>query len=486
MVMRTAIALLAWYLSAGTCAVGGRENYYRLTTLPVPEDLRLEVSGLALLPDGRLAVAIRKGEIWILDNVHDDPPDNVTYHRFAGGLHEPLGLAWRHGAFYTVQRSELTRLRDTSGNGRADEYLTMATGWGLTGNYHEYAYGPLFDPAGNAWVTLNCTIGDTIGGNDAWRGWSLKVTPDGDWKPVSGGLRSPCGLGLNADGAVFASEQQGNWFAAGALLHLRKGVFHGHIQALRHCERAEATFAHPGEIPGGLTVVEAAQRVPAFTLPAVWFPYRKMGMSATDVLCDTTGGKFGPFENQLFVGEFTMSGINRVYLEKVNGQYQGACFPFLKDFQSGVLRMEWGRDGSMFAGQGNRGWNSLGTRAYGLQRVAWTGKIPFEIQTMQVRPDGFLLTFTRALDRTRAGETTSFTVSSYTYPYGPAYGGPEVDVKDLEIRRAVVSEDGRQVHLVVDGLREGYVHELRARGVRDSRENPLLHDAAYYTLNSIP
>ncbi len=37
-----------------------------------------------------------------------------------------------------------------------------------------------------------------------------------------------------------------------------------------------------------------------------------------------------------------------------------------------------------------------------------------------------------------------------------------------------------------DGLQIGHVHELHARGLRNAAGQPLLHDAAYYTLNRIP
>src|SRR4051812_27340149 len=109
------------------------DDYYRLVTIPSPPDLKLEVSGIAPLPDGRLAVSIRKGEVWIIDHPNAEPPAEPGYHRFASGLHEPLGLAYHDGAFYVVQRSEVTKLRDTDGNGEADEYLTFAKGWGVTG-----------------------------------------------------------------------------------------------------------------------------------------------------------------------------------------------------------------------------------------------------------------------------------------------------------------------------------------------------------------
>ncbi len=77
------------------------DDYYRLITLPVPDDLRLEVSGLALLPDGRLATSIRKGEVWIVENPCDETGKTIRYRRFASGLHEPLGLAYRDGSLFT-------------------------------------------------------------------------------------------------------------------------------------------------------------------------------------------------------------------------------------------------------------------------------------------------------------------------------------------------------------------------------------------------
>src|SRR5437763_1919894 len=60
---------------------------------------------------------------------------------------------------------------------------------------------------------------------------------------------------------------------------------------------------------------------------AVWVPYG-WAHSLNGVTCDTTGGKFGPFAGQFFIAELVFGGaIIRADLEKVNGEYQGACFP---------------------------------------------------------------------------------------------------------------------------------------------------------------
>ena len=467
---------------------------------PPPDDLALEVSGIAVLDDKSIAVAIRKGEVWLLDGVYDDPPTKVQFHRFASALHEPLGLLKVGDEFYSAQRSELTAMRDTDGDRVADEYRTVAKGWGVTGHYHEYAYGPKMDGAGNLWITLNIGMGlsgkqlDRIVPNSPfgykqgrWRGWGMQVKPDGSMVPVAAGMRSPSGLGANLAGDMFYTDQQGNWVATNALHHLRAGVFFHHAESLASMNLNGSTIHDVKEVPDGLPIAEAMKKLPQLKPPAVWFPYKKMGQSTTDIVLDSSHGKFGPFHGQLFIGEFTQAAMQRVFLEQVDGEYQGACFPFRRGFASAVLRLAQGTDGSMFVGLTNRGWSSLGTASHGLQRLVWTGKTPLEIQEMRARPNGFELVFTKPVDRATASVPESYRMSSYTYLFHSTYGSDEVQARSLAIRSARVSEDGMRVALEVDGLRELFVHELTAHGIRDAEtQEPLLHAEAYYTLNRIP
>lgn len=490
------------------------DDYYRIVTVsapqaatasrakswkPAPDGLVLEVSGMAALPDGRLAVAIRKGEIWILDGVYDNPPENVTFHQFATALHEPLGLIWHNDAFYTVQRSELTRIADRDGNGVADEYETVGTGWGLTGHYHEYAYGPELDLDGNLWLTLNIGLGlkgdqlkhtvthPVLGYRQGlWRGWGMRVTPDGELVPVCAGMRSPSGIGRNAVGDMFYTDQQGNWVPTNSLHHMREGAFFHHAEALASATHPGSTIHGVDEIPEGLPYPEAIKRFSQLKPPAIWFPYKKVGQSTTDIMLDDSNGKFGPFNGQFFVGEFTLAGVNRVFLEKVNGEYQGACFPFREGMASAVLRLEQGLDGSVFVGLTNRGWSSLGSASYGLQRLVWTGKIPFEIKEVHAESDGFQLSFTKPVDLQTAADPDSYDLTSFTYLYHSTYGSDEIQRRELNVMKATVSEDGMSVKLTIEGLRELFVHEIVARGLRSADGVPLLHPSAYYTLNQIP
>ncbi|MEZ6091329.1 MAG: hypothetical protein R3C05_25595 [Pirellulaceae bacterium] len=457
-------------------------DYYKLTELRIPENELLEVSAVQMMPDGRLAVATRRGEIWMVKDplAAEVPPENFS--RFAHGLHEPLSLAVKDGWLYLTQRSDVSRIRDTDGDGRADEFEVVADGWGISGDYHEYAFGSKFDAKGDMWVVL-CLTG-SFSSNVLYRGWCVRVTPDGETIPTTSGIRSPGGIGSNAAGDIFYTDNQGPWNGTCHLKHLIPGKFVGHPGGFQWYDQAAGVMGkRPTEPESRTRAIDQAAKIPEFEVPAVMFPYNKMGKSASGVTCDTTGGKFGPFEGQLFVSDQSASTVMRVYLEKVQGHYQGVCFPFRKGFGSGNVATEITSDGSMFVGGTNRGWGSAGPKPGALERLNWTGKVPFEIHSMRAVSGGFDLQFTQPVDRTSAANVASYELETYTYIYQADYGSPEVDRTKPEITSATVSEDGKTVRLMIDGLQRGHVHELHSPGVRSSEGLPLLHKEAYYTLN---
>ncbi|MEX2579971.1 MAG: hypothetical protein WD342_13010 [Verrucomicrobiales bacterium] len=450
------------------------------------DGIALEVGGMAWIGPDRLAVAIRKGEVWLIDGVLSDDRDDVSYRLFASGLHEPLGLLEDGDDLLVTQRSEVTRLQDRDGDGAADAYLTEASGWNVSGNYHAYAYGPERDGAGNLWVTLNLGMGDLADNAMGWRGWGGWIDDDGQFVPKALGMRSPSGLGTNRQGDVFFSDQQGTWIPATPIHHLRPGVFYGNQESLDSLELPEAPFRMSSIPPANTPYPEALESSPEFVPPAVWLPYNKVGRSATDLQLIDMDGQFGPFDGQFLVGEFTNAAISRVFLEKVGGEYQGACFPLLDGFPSAVFRLAFAPDGSLFVGMTNRGWSSLGNRSYGLTRVRFAGEPVFAIREMRAMPDGFELRFTEPVDPASVSAEGAFAMSSYTYEYAARYGGEEIDTKARKITDVQLSDDGVSVRLRVEGLRPFYVHELRTSGLESKGGRSLDHPDAYYTLNRIP
>ena len=458
-------------------------DYYRLEALPIPEDAYLETGGLEFMPDGKLAVSSRRGEIWMFNDPLAANAETVDAQRYAHGLHEVLGLAMKDGWLYCVQRGELTRMKDQDGDGRADLFETVSDGWEIDGDYHEYAFGSRFDKKGHLWVVL-CLTG-SYNSNSKFRGWCLRLTDDGEVVPTCSGIRSPGGIGFNAEGDVFYTDNQGPWNGTCSLKWLQPGSFQGHPAGNRWYDLAPQ-MKRPAEPESGSRFHVEADRIPEYLPAAILFPYDKMGKSASGVETDLSKGKFGPFAGQVFVGDQSHSTLMRCYLEKVNGRYQGACFMFRQGIGSGTLPLYMHPDGAMFIGGTNRGWGSRGGKPYSLERLTWTGKTPFEVHEMRATPDGFELTFTQPLDVETAADLNSYKMTTYTYIFQSSYGSPEVDHTTPKITEAIVAEDGKGVRLVVDGLQRGHVHELKMAGIRSQEGLPLLHDVGYYTLNEIP
>ena len=457
-------------------------DFYRLESFQLPEGEVLEAGACSMMADGRLAITTRRGEIWMIDKPFAENITDAKLSRFAAGLHEVLGVTSKDDWLYVTQRCEVSRLKDENGDGKADRVETVSDGWEITGDYHEYAFGSDFDKQGNLWVVL-CLTG-SFNSNCTYRGWCLRITPEGKVIPTCGGIRSPGGIGMNADGDVFYTDNQGPWNGTCSLKHLKPGSFQGHPGGNRWYDQAPE-LKKPAEPQSGSRMMVEAKKIPELLPPAIYFPYRRMGQSASGVACDTTG-KFGPFKNQLFVGDQTNSTVMRVYLKKVQGRYQGACFPFREGFGSGTLGMTMAPNGTLFVGGTNRGWGSRGNKPFAWERLTWTGKTPFEVLEMHAQPDGFELTFTQPVDPATAANVKSYNMATHTYIYQASYGSPEVDQTTPNITRAEVSSDNLKVRLYVDKLAEGHVHELQLSGVRSAAQLPLLHDMAYYTLNYIP
>ncbi len=493
-----------------TLSLPTENDYYRIIKVPIPEGVVLEVGGICTLNDGSIAASTRRGDVWVIENPTATRPH---YRLFASGLHEILGLASKNGELFCAQRGELTKLIDRNGDGVADRYETVFA-WPISGHYHEYSFGPKVTPDGDFLVTGNVSFGasDWWAGKSIvpWRGWTMKISPDGKMKPFAAGMRSPCGIGM-VNGEFFYGDNQGDWMGSGFVTQVESGDFVGHPASLAWADRPESPVkmrsdlvfkqVNPRDDPKSkpeyigaepmTTIYEMGHKTYPYQQiksPAVWLPHGVLGVSTSEVLPDETQGGFGPFAGQLFVGDQGMSKIARVFLEKVNGQWQGAAFDFRSGFRSGVLRMCWGSDvNTMFVGGTNRGWGSTGKEPYGLERLIWTGQVPFEMKAVRAMPDGFEIEFTQPVDKTTAQNVDNYVATSFTYKYHPVYGSPIVAFQENAVLGAKASTDGLRVRLVVDSLREGFIHNIQPVGVRSYTEAlPLLHPSAYYTLNSIP
>ncbi|GAA4307420.1 PQQ-dependent sugar dehydrogenase [Compostibacter hankyongensis] len=496
------ILLSLFFLSLFHCAAVGQKaagEAYRVETVKMPQGLTAQTGGVDFMPDGRLVACFMRGEVMTYD-LHTQ-----AWKRFAEGLLLPLGiLAVNDSAVLVMQLSGLTRIKDTDGDGQADLYENAASDFGMSGNYHEFAYGPVRDKSGNLFIALNtASSGDGIRsivrgkinrrGRDGadghaemfsvvpYRGWVMELTPDGKLHPFASGFRSPNGLGFDPDGNLLVTDNQSDWVPTSALYHVREGRFYGHPASL--VWRKGWEDRDPFNAP-----VEELNRIR--TVAAVQFPQGIMANSPSQPLADVTKGKFGPFAGQLFVGEMNRDRIVRVMLEKVGGELQGACIPFIDGhgLRVGNNRLAFAPDGSLWVGQiGFGGWVGKS----GIQKIVFTGKMPMDVYTMHLTRTGFELTFTQPVDPASAGDTANYKMRRYRYEYRKkdiSEGidvAPQVDVRDIPVTAVTLSGDHRKVSLTLGKLDPGYIYELKLGPISNPSGVPLANRLVCYTLNKL-
>ena len=468
---------------------------YNVQAVEIPKDIVLGASGLAFDRDGTLLICTREGEVWRF-HAHEESFFNETikghWSLYADGLHEPLGISvdQKTGEVFVVQRGELTQLIDENKDGAVDFYKQISAGWGLTDNYHEYAFGPVRDKDGNFYGTLNTSLSwPQWSGSDKWdiarvhggamgraaeyRGWSFRVTPDGKFEPFSAGLRSPAGIGMSPEGELFFTDNQGDWNATSALHHIVKGRFHGHPSSL---------YDHPDYKGKDLNKTSIEQYDKLRTRPSVWFPHGTVANSPGEPTWDTTKGKFGPFAGQIFCGDQARSNIFRIVLDKVGGEYQGACIKFAENLESGCIRNVFAADGALWIGQTGRGWGSHGGKQFGLKRIAYDGKtVPAEIHSVVLTKTGFRITFTKPIDETLAVKAETYDIKHWGSQYHGKYGSPLVEEKK-ESPTEIKIIDGRTIELTVK-LVPNQVYQLELGKLKCADGSSLTNTTAWYTLN---
>lgn len=458
-------------------------RYYEMVEIPLPKELAVEAGSFEVITEERqLAIGTRRGDILLVEGAFDEHP-TPKFTKFASGLDEIFGMAYRDGSFYVTQQTEVSRITDVDGDGRADRFDTLNDVWGFR-DYHEFCFGSKPDPDGNIWVAL--CLSKSYHSDAPFRGWCLKITPEGKAIPICSGIRSPGGVGPNEHGVMFYSESQGPWNGSCSLKVLEPGGFMGHPVSFNWYELAPELGPAPVEPNTPSRFEIERKRVKELVPYAVVFPYIRMGRSISGFMVDRTGGKFGPFENQMFVGDFSLGVVMRATTEKVNGVWQGACYPFREGFATGLLAVQFTPDGSLIAGGTNRGWPVRGPKAYAVQRLDWTGLTPFEIKEIKVTKDGFRISFTKPVNRKLASNRLVYQLKTFTHIYRQGYGSPEVDQTTPEATVVKVSDDGLTVELFVNNRVQGHVHEFHLSDVRSADGEKLVHDEAYYTLNEIP
>ncbi|WP_436499723.1 family 16 glycoside hydrolase [Actinokineospora sp. HUAS TT18] len=449
---------------------------YTLTNLR-PAGFQPQVTGMDWLPDGRLAITTwggaygdpqsNNGDVHLLGNVTGaTSPTQVTTKKVASGLNEPMGVKYVDGKLYVSVKEGLVELNDTNGDEVTDSKRTVVS-WPWGGTYHEHGFGMLYK---DGYFYLSLSVQITQGGTTtnpqiaANRGTSIKVNKaTGAIEYVAGGLRTPNGIAWGPENGVFVTDNQGGYLPANKLVHIKPGRFFN-------------SYLNPDGQFDDKPV----------TQPVLWIPQNEIGNSPSMPVQVTQG----TFAGQMMWGDVTYGGIQRGFLEKVNGEYQGAVFRLTQGLEAGVNRVSIGPDGAIYAGGigGGGNWGQAGKLTYGLQKLTPNGGSAFDILAMRAVAGGFELEYTQPLStQTVADLATKYRASQWRYVPTPSYGGPKVDNESLTVTSASVSSDRKKVTLKLAGLKPGRVVYVRSpRPFASEAGQSLWSTEAWYTLNSTP
>ncbi|MBX2817634.1 MAG: hypothetical protein KTR24_16615 [Saprospiraceae bacterium] len=424
-----------------------------------PPGFEPKVGGLDFGSDGTLYIACwdSLGTVYALQGWADDDGKGPRVELIASGLAEPLGLKVVDDRLFVLQKHELTELINLDDDAQIERFQSVCSAFEVTEDFHEFAYGLDFYH-GYFYASLGLAMrlmATELQKED--RGTLVRMGLDGSMEVMVRGLRQPNGILVENEGAIFVTENQGQWVPANKFIAIKEGAFYG----CRH-----------GSGDRFISEIE--------TPPAVWIPQDEIGNSPSQPLRINVG----PYQGHFVHGEVTHGGLKRVVLEEVEGELQGCIFRFSQGFESGINRIAWAPDGSLVVGglamSGNWGWDN---RKFGLQRVEFGAEAAFELFSVGARSDGLRLRFTEAPEEFGREEITA---SQWRYISTAAYGGPKVDEENLQVR-SVKKLDDQTYDLEIPDIKPGHVIYLRlGENMRSKSGRMLWTGETWYTMNAIP
>lgn len=477
---------------------------FKIERMPNPAGIDPQIGGMDVLPDGRVVAAFHRGEVQIFD------PASQTWSSFAEGMHEPLGLlAESPTSILVMQRAELTRLKDSDGDGKADVYETVFDGFGMTGNYHEFAFGPAKGPDGSLFIGLNVAsngagirpeirgkwsdIGDldragmlADGGfgkragkagrmysRVPWRGWLLKLSPDGkSMQPYASGFRSPDGIGFDDAGNLLVTDNQGDWRGTSPLYVVQKGGFHGHPASL---------VWTPGWNKGDPLKLPVDELDKLRVKESARFPQGDLANSPTQPVAFPESWK--DYQGQVVIGEMNQKRLVRFLPDDVGGFRQGTLVPMMDgtDLGNGNHRLVFGKDGALWVGKTHLSWAG----DQGLVKVTLAGKAPLTAQSVELSKKGDHQVFTIRFNRPVKAPSAAPAVNVFGYKYHQAYGSPKTDEAILPVSGFTLSPD-KQVLSLECSARAGLIHRLDLSGIQAEDGGVIEGKLLYYQATRLP
>jgi hypothetical protein len=445
-----------WRSVFTTGEVSTASDPYVVDTISVPynnmDNALMFLTGVDFLDNGDAAVCTVHGDVWTVSGI-DNQLQKLTWHRYATGLYQPLGLKVVKNEIYVIGRDRITRLHDLNGDGEADYYESFYNGVGTLVERHKFVACLETDAKGNFYYADELAL--------------HRVSPDGTTATdVASGFRNPNGMSVSPTGVMTISPQQGNWTPSSVICEVKQDGWYG--------------FGGPKTTP---------ERPLGYDQPLCWIPHDIDNSSGGQVW--GTSDKWGPLQDQLLHLSYGKCDMMLTLREVVDGVPQGGVVVMKPHFLSGVMRGTFRKqDGQLYV-VGALGWSTSATKDGCFQRVRYTGKNVYMPKTLHAYSNGLELGFTEPLDRSTAEDTGSYSIEDWNYRYQQKYGSKDYLPDDptktghetINITSAKLLPDGHSVFLQIDKLKP--VMQMEIKYNVNAADGKVMRGEIYNTINKL-
>ena len=476
--------------------VAGAHPYVALEKITTDNDALLKIGGMCFDGEDLYAVTFspdrtnkqpdKAGRLLRIKGVTGS---SATVEVLRDDLYEAAGVAVYNGSVYVGEKHRIIRFDNNTYTPGSE--VVLIDGLSII-NFHTYTVGfELLKKADGIHLCGNFTTTIQLGGKRqasmspnplVKRGSTFSLGPiTGKEKPadlkldyLAGGFRTPNGIEVGPDGAVYVADNQGVFNPANEVIRIKPGSFYGHFLEGKEKGGRPAAF-QPSDVDS--VAGSLAGQSPA----TVYLPQSSdVARSPTQPIVITgRTGVLAPYNGQLLVGDFTTGSMFRLALEEVRGVWQGVALRHSagkadakgnNGFYGGPNRIQLGPDGNYYIGSIGAGRLWQFGEDHGLQRlrVKKSAEVPSsfnEILTVQAVEGGLELTFLKPLKGSFSAN--DFAVEQWTYRPTQNYGGNKMLETSLEARVVEILEGGKRIRLTIDGLRDA----TDAYAVRNGKAN---------------
>jgi hypothetical protein len=358
----------------------------------------------------------------------------LTWRRIASGLFQPLGVKVIDGVIHVGCRDRIVKLVDLDGDGMTDRYDTFNDDHQVTEHFHEFAMGLETDAAGNLYYAKSAR--HAMPAVVPHHGTLLKVDRDGTkTEIVATGFRAANGVSVEGDGSFWVTDQEGHWTPQNRINHVRPGGFYGNLF-------------------GWTDVTD--ERDAAMEPPAVWVT-QGFDRSPAELL-RVQSPKWSPLDGALLELSYGEGRIHLVLTEPAGGEkgaagiVQGGMVALpIPDLPTGIMRGRFHPgDGQLYA-CGLFAWSGNRQVPGGFYRVRRTEQALTIPTGLHAEPGSLSLEFPVPL-AAASTDPARWLVRAWDLKRTKNYGSPKINERDLAVKTAELSSDGRRVTLAVPDL----------------------------------